>query len=82
MKTRFFHSSSQFAFRFLSRFLSDDQGQATVEYILILSVTVIVAVGVMKKFIVPAFAKMQAALSNNIDKQLFGANMHYYRIRR
>lgn len=64
------------------RFLKDDEGQATTEYILILSVTVILAVGVMKKFVGPVFAKLSSTLTANIDKQLFGANMHYYRVRR
>ena len=65
-----------------SKFLDDSSGQATVEYILILSVTVMLAVVVMRQFVGPVFKKASARLNASIDNALFGANMHYYRLPR
>ena len=65
-----------------TRLVSDSSGQATVEYILILSVTVVLALIVMRQFVGPVFKKASARLNASIDNALFGANMHYYRLPR
>jgi Flp pilus assembly pilin Flp len=61
---------------------NDEQGQATTEYILILAVVITFLISMIKKFIRPAFARLAQGMSQRIEKQFFGANLHQFRIRR
>lgn len=69
-------------FQFLSRFLKSEEAQATTEYMLILSVVATLLIALVNKLIKPAFAKLSDSISNSIQKQLFGMDMHTFRIGR
>lgn len=66
--------------RGIAIFLSDEQGQATTEYILMLAMAVSLCLFVIKKFIRPAFEKLSSTLDKIIQRKLFGANLHQFRI--
>ncbi len=61
-------------------FLRDEEGQATTEYILMLSIAVMMAVMVMKKLIGPVYAKLAGAVSNSLQNKLFNTNLHVFKI--
>jgi hypothetical protein len=65
-----------------SLLLHDQQGQGTVEYIVMLSVSVGFVMVVMKKLIAPTFAKVTAAISRNVEDRLTKADLHTFRVRR
>jgi hypothetical protein len=60
----------------------DEGGQATTEYLLLLSITVSLLMTVIKVFIKPTFTKLMSAVENNIQNKLFGADLYTFRIRR
>jgi len=65
-------------FRF---FLFDQQGQASAEYTLMLSIGLMLGFSVVKNFIKPYLAKMAAIFSQQLQNSLFNkANMHSLRI--
>jgi Flp pilus assembly pilin Flp len=63
------------------RFLRDERGQGTTEYILILSISVGLFLIVSKNLIKPAIDIMQRAISGSFDRMLFGADLHRLRVR-
>lgn len=63
--------------------LSDESGQASAEYMLMLAIALALAASVIKKLIQPTFTKLSAALSSQLENSLFNqANMHTLRIGR
>jgi Flp pilus assembly pilin Flp len=64
------------------RFLKSEDGQATTEYMLILAIVSGMLVMLVKKLIQPSFQKLIASVNSAIQKQLFGMDMHVYRVRR
>ncbi len=66
----------------LRAFLQDEEGQATTEYILMLSIITSMLVLLVKKLITPMFTKMTASLTSRIEKEFLGADLHVFRIRR
>ena len=62
--------------------IDDDQGQATTEYIVLLTMSMLFLVTVTTKLITPAYKKLTLALSNNIEQRVFGSDMHHFRVRR
>lgn len=62
----------------MRRFLGDEAAQATTEYILILSVLVLIAILVVRDLIRPVLAAFTDSLSKIITEQLFkeGGSMH------
>jgi Flp pilus assembly pilin Flp len=59
----------------------DESGQASVEYMLMLSIAMAMAISVVKKFIQPYLAKMADTFSTQMQNALFNkANMHSLRI--
>jgi hypothetical protein len=60
----------------------DEKGQATLEYVLLLSIAVSSFMIVLKQFLQPAFAKLSQSLTSLIEKQLLGADLHTFRVRK
>jgi Flp pilus assembly pilin Flp len=60
----------------------DEEGQASTEYVLMLSIVVSLTLFVVKNFIKPTFEKLSRVLSNTLQNQLFGANLHVFRVPR
>lgn len=56
----------------LDRFLRDERGQATAEYILILSVALALMAIVIKRLIKPAYEKLRTFLVARLETALFG----------
>jgi Flp pilus assembly pilin Flp len=62
-------------------FLKDETGQASVEYILMLSIGMMMAMTVVKRFLQPYLAKLATTFSTQMQNALFNkANMHSLRI--
>jgi len=61
-------------------FLHEESGQATTEYILILAVIMGFLVSIIKKLIQPIFSRMASAMTQRIQNQFFGANLHKFRV--
>lgn len=53
------------------RFLSDEDGQATTEYILMLAIAVAAAIVLLNKFLRPSFAKIENSLRRKIESEIF-----------
>jgi Flp pilus assembly pilin Flp len=65
----------------LQGLLRDEDGQASVEYILMLSIAMLMVMSVVKKFIRPYMAKMAERFSAQLQATLFSkANMHSLKI--
>jgi flagellar biogenesis protein FliO len=63
-------------------FKKRDVGQATSEYILLLAFVLILALLLANKFIKPMAEKLTNSVSQQIEKTLFGTDLHRLRIRR
>ncbi len=73
-------AARQNAFRLLAR---DERGQASVEYILMLTVSLMILTTVIKKFIQPYLAKISGRLVDRMQSTLFNkANLHHLKIGR
>ena len=57
---------------------SDQKGQATTEYILMLTVMVGLTVLVMKKAIGPVFTMLGTAVNSTVQKRLMAADLHSF----
>jgi Flp pilus assembly pilin Flp len=66
--------------RWLTDFYQDEEGQATTEYFLMLSIVVSLTLMVITKFIRPVFERFGNQLSALIEKRLFGADLHTFRV--
>jgi Flp pilus assembly pilin Flp len=66
----------------LIKFLQDEKGQAAVECVLLLSIAMSFGVLIIRKFVKPVFAKLSQMLTQSFNTQLFGANLHYFRMKR
>lgn len=66
--------------RWLKDLIRDEQGQATTEYFLMLSIVVSLTLMVITKFIRPAFEKLGGQLSDMLEKRLFGVDLHTFRV--
>jgi hypothetical protein len=64
----------------LEVFTGDETAQATTEYVLMLSVIVPLLLMVIKKLIQPGFASLTLYVDNLIQKKLFGADLHTFRV--
>ena len=62
--------------------IQDDQGQASTEYILMLTSSMLFLMVLNTKFITPAYKKLTLALSNQIEQKVFGSDMHHFPVRR
>lgn len=63
------------------RLLNEEEGQATTEYILLLTIGLTMAISVVKKFIQPYLASMATKFSAQLQGALFNkANMHTFRV--
>lgn len=60
----------------LAAFIHDENAQATTEYILILSVIVMIAILLVRDLIQPVLTRMNAALTQAIEKMFNPATMH------
>lgn len=67
--------------RFIWEFFDQEEAQATTEYILMLSISVALVVAVIKRLIKPYYQKLAENLTKRIDQQLFGGDMHSFRVR-
>lgn len=65
----------------MNRLWREEEGQATTEYILLLAIIVGMLVTLLKKLIAPAYSKLLLAMSNQIEKKIFGVDLHYFPIR-
>ena len=62
---------------------SNTQGQATTEYVLILSIAVLLSVLVVRKLILPYATILAEHLSASVEKKIFSPkSMHSVRIKR
>lgn len=59
---------------------TDAQGQATVEYILMLSVSVTIALIVIKNFISPVYTEVASRVAQSVENRLSGANLYHFRV--
>lgn len=67
--------------RLFGRFWREDQAQVTVEYILILSIGVMLAVMVIKKILAPSMDRISKSILGSINSVLFNKQtMHRIRI--
>lgn len=69
-------------FRALALLLQDEEGQATTEYVMMLSIVTIFLVMTIKNLIQPLFAQLNQYISNSIGTRFFGSNLHYFRVQR
>ncbi len=67
--------------RMMMKFLNDESGQATTEYILMLSIMAGFAVMIIKNFIQPTYQKLSARMSSLIEQKFLGMDMHTFRVR-
>lgn len=65
----------------LSTWVADDLGQGTVEYILILSFSVMIFL-ILKGFLSQALLRLRDAMVRKFDEDLFGRNLHRFPVRR
>jgi len=66
----------------LQAFLRDEGGQATIEYLLILSIVATFLLMAVTKLIRPAFSKLNSYITNSIEKKFFGGDLHHFPVRR
>ena len=59
-----------------------EEGQATTEYTLMLAIILGMLVIMINKLIKPVFSKLLANVTNQIERQAFGANLHSFRVPR
>ena len=64
----------------LTFFTNEETAQATTEYILVLAVVVPLLLMVIKKLIQPGFESLTLYVDNLIQKKLFAADLHTFRI--
>lgn len=62
----------------LPAFWADEDGQATAEYILMLSFAISMAVLVMQQLVAPAFQKLSNFLTTSITNQLIRSDLHTF----
>lgn len=55
----------------MGRLLDDEGAQATTEYILMLSIIVMICIGILKKILTPLFSKITKNLMKSLDGLLF-----------
>jgi Flp pilus assembly pilin Flp len=61
----------------------DERGQASVEYMLMISITLAMTISVIKKFVQPILAEFANTYATKMQNALFNkANMHTLRIGR
>ncbi len=68
--------------RWFRDFWEEEDGQATVEYTLVLSIMISLAVIVVRTFIAPLYTRMLSMISKKIENEVFGADLHTFRVRR
>jgi Flp pilus assembly pilin Flp len=66
----------------LKRWVADEDAQATTEYLLMLTMVLVMVVAVVKNLIGPVLSRMGDVVSRSIQNQLFGANLHTFRVGR
>lgn len=66
----------------IRRFRGDESGQASVEYILMLSVGLAMAITLVRKFIRPVLARLAEAFSAQLAALFSKANLHTLKIGR
>jgi Flp pilus assembly pilin Flp len=66
----------------MKRFLQDEEGQATAEYILMLSIVAILTLAMLRKWIKPMLDRAESAVARNLEKKLFGGDLHSLRFGR
>ena len=71
---------SKFYRQLYSRFYSDEEGQATTEYILVLAMIMGFLVMTIKKLITPAFAKFSSNITGLMDQRIMKADLHCFRV--
>lgn len=59
-----------------------ESGQATSEYILLLAMILVMVLLLANKFIKPMAEKLTNSVSQQIEKTLFGTDLHRLKIRR
>ncbi len=64
----------------LRRLFQDESAQATTEYMLMLAVAITIAVAMIKKVLQPAYDRLKVALADQLEKNLFGGNMHSLKV--
>lgn len=62
--------------------VDSQSGQATIEYILMLSIMVFITVMVMKTLIVPTFDKLNKFVINGVENRLVKMDLHKFPVQR
>jgi hypothetical protein len=66
----------------LKKWLQDENGQATTEYILMVTTSIMAAVLVSRKLIGPYYERLNAMVVKSIENQLFNTDLHVFRVKR
>ena len=71
----------KFIRQFLIDLSQDDQAQATTEYIIMLSLVVVLAIAILRNFLAPQFKKLNETLVKKLNEGLFQkGSMHRIRL--
>jgi Flp pilus assembly pilin Flp len=68
--------------RKLKRLFADTDGQASIEYVLMLAIAVSLAVLVMRKLLKPLFGKLNEVLAKRMEGMLSSGNLHQIKLSR